>query len=125
VALNMRTGLAAVDPELVLLMRSVGASRSQVLFRAQLPTSIPYLFAGLRIAVTFSVIGAVVAEFSAANKGLGYVISYESTQLDTPKVFAALLVISLLGLVFYYLLSAVERAVGVVFPRQEARVTAP
>lgn len=125
VALNMRTGLAAVDPDLVLLMRSVGATRNQILLRAQLPTSLPYLFAGLRIAVTFSVIGAVVAEFSAANKGLGYLISYESTQLDTPKVFAALLLISLVGLVFYYAVSGLERLVCVFFPRQEARVTGP
>lgn len=123
VALNMRAGLAAVDPDLVLLMRSVGATRNQILFRAQLPTSIPYLFAGLRIAVTFSVIGAVVAEFSAASQGLGYLISYESTQLATDKVFAGLLVISLLGLVFYYLLSAIERIVWIYFPRTEARVT--
>ena len=125
VALNMRTGLAAVDPDLVLLMRSVGASRNQILLRAQLPTSLPYLFAGLRIAVTFSVIGAVVAEFSAANKGLGYLISYESTQLDTPKVFAALLLISLVGLVFYYVISALECVVFRFFPRQEARFTGP
>lgn len=118
ITLNMRTGLAAVDPNLVLLMRSVGASRRQILLRAQLPTSLPYLFAGLRIAVTFSVIGAVVAEFAAASEGLGYLISYESTQLDTPKVFAALLVISLVGLVFYYAVSGLERLVDRRFPRQ-------
>lgn len=119
ITLNMRAGLAAVDPDLVLLMRSVGATRNQILLRAQLPTSLPYLFAGLRIGVTFSVIGAVVAEFAGANEGLGYLITYESTQLNTPRVFAALLVISVVGLVFYYAISLLEWIAGKFVPTLE------
>jgi NitT/TauT family transport system permease protein len=65
--------------------------------------------AGLKVAITFSVIGAIVGEFAGASAGLGYVIQFASTQLDTPLVFAALVVVSVLGLVFYYLVELAER----------------
>lgn len=108
VTVNMRAGLQAVDQDLLLLMQSVGASRGQILRRVQIPSSLPYLFAGLRIAITFSVIGAVVAEFAGAQEGLGYIIQYGSSQLDTPLVFAGLTLISALGLVLYYAISGIE-----------------
>lgn len=119
ITLNMRAGLESVDPNLLLLMRSVGATRSQVLMQVQIPASLPYLFAGLRIAVTFSVIGAVVAEFAGANKGLGYLIQYESTQLDTPLLFAGLVAISGAGFAFYLGLSVIERIARHWYPNAE------
>lgn len=120
ITVNMRAGLQAVDDDLLLLMRSVGASRGQILRRIQLPTSLPYVFAGLRIAITFSVIGAVVAEFAGAQEGLGYIIQFGSTQLDTPLVFAGLTLISILGLALYYAMSVVEWLVGLRFPLPRA-----
>ncbi len=123
ITLNMRTGLTSVSPDLLLLMGSVGASRWQVLSRVQVPTSLPYLFAGLRIAVTFSVIGAVVAEFAGANEGLGFLIQYASTQLDTPLLFGGLVVISAVGFAFYYGLSLVEHIVNHWYPILEVRPT--
>ncbi len=121
ITLNMRTGLNSVSPDLRLLMRSVGASKSQVVTRVQIPTSLPYLFAGLRIAITLSVIGAVVAEFAGANQGLGFLIQYASTQLDTPLLFGGLVVISVIGFVFYYGLAVVERIVNHWYPFLEVR----
>lgn len=121
ITLNMRVGLSSVSPDLLLLMRSVGASKFQVLTRIRIPTSLPYLFAGLRIAVTFSVIGAVVAEFAGANQGLGFLIQYASTQLDTPLLFGGLVVISVVGFVFYYGLAVVERIVNHWYPFLEVR----
>lgn len=117
VALNMRTGLRAVDDDLVQLLRSVGASRWQILTKVQLPNSLPYLFAGLKIAITFCVIGAIVAEFAGSSQGLGYLIQFASTQLDTPLVFAALFVISVLGLILYYVVSLLEWLIGRRFPQ--------
>lgn len=108
ITLNMIVGLKSVDSDLLLVMRSVGASRNQLLTRIQLPTSLPYLFAGLRIGITLAVIGAVVAEFAGAQDGLGYMIQFASTQLDTPLMFAALTLISVLGLVLYYGVSLAE-----------------
>lgn len=120
VTLNMRAGMQSVDPDLLNLARSVGASRWQILTRLQLPSSLPYFFAGLRIAITFCVIGAVVAEFAGATEGLGYLIQFASTQLDTPLVFAGLVLISALGLLLYYAVSLLEWVVGRRFPQPQA-----
>ncbi len=109
VALDMLVGLRAADPGLVGLLRSVGAGHGEILWRIQIPTALPALFSGLKIAVTLSVIGAVVGEFAGASAGLGYVIQFASTQLETPLVFAALIEISVLGLLFYYGIELAER----------------
>jgi NitT/TauT family transport system permease protein len=109
VAIDMLAGLQSVEPSFVALMRSVGASKTEILRRVRIPHSLPHLMAGLKVAITFSVIGAIVGEFAGASAGLGYVIQFASTQLDTPLVFAALVVVSVLGLVFYYLVELAER----------------
>ena len=110
VAIDMLAGLQSVEPSFVALMQSVGASRSEILRRVRVPHSLPHLMAGLKVAITFSVIGAIVGEFAGgASAGLGYVIQFASTQLETPMVFAALVVVSVLGLFFYYLVEFAER----------------
>ena len=119
ITVTMRTGLDAVNPDLVLLLRSVGASRNEILFRVQVPTSIPYVFAGLHVAITLSVIGAIVAEFAGASSGLGYLIQFASTQLETPLVFASIAVISVIGIALYYGISLLEIVLSRRFPRQE------
>jgi NitT/TauT family transport system permease protein len=108
VAINMLVGLQSVDPNLVALMRSVGASRNEILTRIQIPNSLPYLMAGLKVAVTLAVIGAIVGEFAGAQAGLGYLIQFASTQMETSLVFAALVEVSVLGLVFYYVIEFIE-----------------
>src|ERR1700704_569743 len=109
VAIDMLAGLQSVEPSFVALMQSVGASRSEILLRVRIPHSLPHLMAGLKVAIPFSVIGAIVGEFAGASAGLGYVIQFASTQLDTPLVFAALIVVSVLGLAFYYVVEFAER----------------
>jgi NitT/TauT family transport system permease protein len=109
VAIDMMAGLQSVEPAFVALMRSVGASRGEILRRVQIPASLPHLMAGLKVAITFSVIGAIVGEFAGASAGLGYVIQLASTQLETAFVFAALVVVSVLGLAFYYVVEWAER----------------
>ena len=109
VAIDMLAGLQSVEPSFVALMQSVGAGRTEILRRVRIPHSLPHLMAGLKVAITFSVIGAIVGEFAGASAGLGYVIQFASTQLDTPLVFAALVVVSVLGLLFYYLVELAER----------------
>jgi NitT/TauT family transport system permease protein len=109
VAIDMLAGLQSVEPSFVALMQSVGASRGKILMRVRIPHSLPHLMAGLKVAITFSVIGAIVGEFAGANQGLGYVIEFASTQLDTPLIFAALVVVSVLGLAFYYIVEFAER----------------
>lgn len=109
VAISMMAGLQSVEPAFVALMHSVGSSRGEILRRVQIPYSLPHLMAGLKIAITFSVIGAIVGEFAGASAGLGYMIQLASTQLETGLVFAALLVVSLIGLAFYYVVEIAER----------------
>lgn len=109
VTIDMLAGLQSVEPSFVALMRSVGASPGKILLRVRIPHSLPHLMAGLKVAITFSVIGAIVGEFAGANQGLGYVIQFASTQLDTPLIFAALVVVSVLGLAFYYVVELAER----------------
>ncbi|TFF27163.1 ABC transporter permease [Jiella endophytica] len=111
VTLSMLAGMQSVDRSLLSLMNSVGASQSQILFRIRVPHSLPQLMAGTKIAATLSVIGAIVGEFAGAQDGLGYVIQFASTQLDTAQVFAALLLVSVLGIVFYYAAEILERVV--------------
>ena len=119
VAIDMLAGLQSVEPSFVSLMKSVGASKTKILLRVRIPHSLPHLFAGLKVAITFSVIGAIVGEFSGANAGLGYVIQFASTQLDTPLIFSALLVVSVLGLVFYYIVEFAERLLVPWSPKYE------
>lgn len=111
VTLSMLAGMESVDPSLIALMNSVGASRSEILFKIRVPHSLPSLMAGTKIAATLSVIGAIVGEFSGASNGLGYAIQFASTQLNTPLVFAALLLVSILGIAFYYAAEFLERMV--------------
>lgn len=108
VALNMLVGLQSADPNLVTLMRTVGASRTEILLRVQIPNSLPSLMSGIKIAITLSVIGAIVGEFAGASAGLGYLIQFASTQMETALVFAALIEISLLGMLFYYAIEFIE-----------------
>jgi NitT/TauT family transport system permease protein len=116
ITINMVLGLKRTDDDLILLMRSVGSSRTEILTKVQLPNSLPYLFAGTRIAITFAVIGAVVAEFAGSQGGLGHMIQFASTQLDTAQMFAALIAVSILGLAFYYAVGVVELIARKQFP---------
>lgn len=111
VTLDMLAGLQSVERGFVALMRSVGASETQILFRVRVPYALPHLMAGLKVAITFSVIGAIVGEFAGASAGLGYMIQFASTQLDTALVFAALTVVSALGAVCYYAVELLEQIV--------------
>jgi NitT/TauT family transport system permease protein len=120
VALNMLAGLQSADTNLLALFHSVGATKNEILRRVQIPHALPQLMAGLKIAITLSVIGAIVGEFAGASAGLGYVIEFASTQLDTSLVFAALVEVSVLGLVFYYAVELIERRYIFWVPRNGA-----
>jgi NitT/TauT family transport system permease protein len=102
---NTTLGLRSVDPALLNLFRICRATRSQILFRLRIPSSLPYFFGGLRIASGLSLIGAVVAEFVAGTGGQGAGLAYQillaGIQLNIPRLFAALTLITLSGVVFF------------------------
>ena len=111
VLINTAVGLVQIEPELLDLTRVIKARRSWVFLRVRLPNSLPYFFAGLRVASTLAVIGAVIAEFVGSDVGLGYLIVVANNQLDTPLALASIVLISALGLMLYGLLVALERLV--------------
>jgi NitT/TauT family transport system permease protein len=102
VFLNMVHGLATVNQEQIALLRSLSASRAQIFWHVKLPNALPYLLAGANVSVIFAMLATIVAEFLGANKGMGYLIVQESSQLDTAGVFATIFLLSLAGLVFHY-----------------------
>lgn len=109
VLVNSITGLLAGDRDRLDLMRSLRASEWQVLRYVRLPNALPYIFAGLRIAIVFSVIGAIVGEFVGAEAGLGYLIRASQTNLDAATTFAVIVVLSLMGLVLHSVVKYAER----------------
>jgi NitT/TauT family transport system permease protein len=106
---NTMTGLAQVPPDRIELFRMLGASRLQMLLRLKLPSGLPSVLAGLRIAVVLALVGAVVGEFIGASRGLGALIIAAQGSMDTPLMFAVLVLISVLGLLLYQAAVLVER----------------
>ncbi len=106
---NTLTGLRQVDTQRLQLFRMLGASRLQTLLRLKLPTGLPAILAGLRVAVVLALVGAVVAEFMGASQGLGAVVIAAQGMMDTTLMFAALLLIAALGLLLYQACLLLER----------------
>ena len=106
---NTVTALQQVDPQRLELFRMLGASRRQTLLRLKLPTGLPGILAGLRVAVVLALVGAVVGEFIGASKGLGALIIAAQGMMDTPLMFAVLVVIAALGLALYQATLSLER----------------
>jgi NitT/TauT family transport system permease protein len=109
VFLNTFTGVRSVSRELVAILKLMGASERHVLFKVVLPSAIAWVFAGLRISVPYALIGAIVGELIAANRGLGFVLANATGQFDTAGVFAALIVIMLMAFVLNTLVRVAER----------------
>jgi NitT/TauT family transport system permease protein len=109
IVINTATGLAAVDPRMRDLMRSLQASRWDILRKAQFPGALPYLFSGLKVASTLAVIGANVAEFVSSRAGLGFLIINAQATFNISLAFAAAIFLVLLGVAFYALVVLIER----------------
>ena len=109
VVINTIVGLRSVDAEVLEMMRVFRASRWQTFWQVKLKFALPYLFASLEVAMVLSVIGAIVAEFVGATGGLGYLILQQMHTLETARVFAVLVVLSLLGIVLSWLIRVAAR----------------
>lgn len=106
---NTLTGLRQVDGQRLQLFRMLGATRLQTLLRLKLPTGLPAILAGLRVAVVLALVGAVVAEFMGASQGLGAVVIAAQGMMDTTLMFAALVLIAVMGLLLYQACLVLER----------------
>ena len=109
IAVNTVDGLKSVDPDMVSMMRTLGASRWQVFTKLQVPASLPFMFSGIKIGISVSVIAAVIGEWVGASAGLGYLISYSQPLFLTSRVFAAIVVLSAMGMSLFALASLAER----------------
>src|SRR5690606_41733688 len=94
----MADGLASTDPDLIALLRSMGATRGQIWRMARLPAAMPAFFSGLRGAVTYSVVGATIGEWVGGSTGLGLYLLRSKNALQTDQVFAAMLITTLLSI---------------------------
>lgn len=109
IAVNTIDGLKAIDFNMVNMMHTLGASRRQIFTKLQIPTSLPYMFSGIKVGISISVIGAVIGEWVGASAGLGYLITYSQPLFLTSRVFAAIIVLSAMGIGLFVLATLIER----------------
>ena len=109
ITVNTLDGLRSVDPEAIKMMRTLDASRWQILRRVEAPSALPFAFSGAKIAVAVAVIGAVFGEWSGASQGLGYLLLLDNNLLETSRMFASVLILSLMAIALFALLSLAER----------------
>lgn len=102
-------GFKSADRDVMDFARTTGAGSLAMFFKIRLPQALPHIFTGLKVGAALAATAAVVAEFVASDRGLGYLLLQYNGQLDTPMVFATIVVLSLIGLVVYYAVEVVER----------------
>jgi NitT/TauT family transport system permease protein len=102
-------GLRSVDPDAIDLSRSLRASPMQILFTIRFPNALPAMFAGMKVAISLALVGAIAGEFVASQVGLGYVILVAQGMFQTTRVFAAILLLGVLGTVLFYAVDMAER----------------
>lgn len=111
------SGLSAVPAPLIDLIRSLSASPLQTFLKIRFPTAMPHIFVGLKIAITFAVVGAVIGEFVGSENGLGYLILISTSQSHTPLAFGALVLLTVMSIVLYYAVALAERLIVPWAPR--------
>jgi ABC-type nitrate/sulfonate/bicarbonate transport system permease component len=109
---NTTRGLKATDPRILDFMHSINATRRGVFVKAQLPSALPFIFAGFKIAASLSLVGAVVGEFYGSDRGLGFLVITSATQLRTDLLFVSITVLAVLGVTLFSLFGWLERAVS-------------
>jgi NitT/TauT family transport system permease protein len=108
ILLTTARGLREVEPDLLDLVRSLHGSRWQLFTKIQLPGALPYVFAGMKVAAILAVAGAIVGEFLGSDRGLGYLMLQVQVMLDTPAMFMAVILITLIGMLLYGIVLALE-----------------
>ncbi len=102
-------GLRATDPDLIRLMRSFGTTRRRIFYMVEVPGALPFLFGGVRLAVTYSVIGAVVGEWVGSSEGLGFLMIQDKSQFEIARLFAEIAVLSAMGVALFLLVALLQR----------------
>jgi NitT/TauT family transport system permease protein len=108
IVVNVAAGIASTESELSDVLRSLGATRTDILIKVGLPRSLPYFFASLKVAITLAFVGAIMSETVASNEGVGYLMLAASSSFQIPLVFASLILVAVLGVVMYALAAWIE-----------------
>lgn len=111
IVVNVATGLATTEPELEDVMRTLRATKLDILINVGLPRAMPYFFASLKVAVTLAFVGTVISETVASNRGIGNLMMIASSRFDVPLVFAGLLILAVMGVLLYAAFSLIESRV--------------
>ena len=111
IAVNTIDGLKSIDKDIVKMMKTLGANKSQIFIKIQIPNSLPYIFTGLRIGMAASVIGAVISEWVGSSEGLGYLMIRSKPQFLTERVFAAIFLLSIIGFLLFLFLNYCEKKI--------------
>lgn len=109
IVINATLGLRAVDPDMIDLARSARAAGHDIMLKIRLPNALPSMFAGAKVGISFALIGAIVGEFVAGERGLGYVILTSQATFNSPRAFAAILLLGVIGTVMFFLVELCER----------------
>ena len=109
IVINASTGMLSVDDDLLDLVNYLGAKKYQVFLKIRIPASLPYIFSGIKICATSCVVGSIVGEFVAAKSGLGYLMRDAQAVIDMPTMFACLLLLAVIGMLFFGFVSILEK----------------
>ena len=109
IVVNVATGLATIEPEMRDVLRSLGATRTEILTKVGIPRAMPYLFASLKVAITLAFIGSVISETVGGNSGIGFLMLSAGARNDAPTTFAGLFAIAIMGVVMYAICALVEK----------------
>lgn len=109
IVVNVATGLATIEPEMRDVMRSLGATRYEILTKVGIPRAMPYLFASLKVAITLAFIGSVISETVGGNRGIGFLMLSASARNDAPTTFAGLFAIAIMGVLMYAISALIEQ----------------
>ncbi len=109
IVVNVATGLATIEPEMRDVLRSLGATRTEILTKVGIPRAMPYLFASLKVAITLAFIGSVISETVGGNRGIGFLMLSAGARNDTAITFAGLFAIAIMGVLMYAICALVEK----------------
>ncbi len=118
IVVSTTSGMQSVPPALLDLVRSLSASQVQMFLKIRFPSALPYIFVGLKVAITLAVIGAVIGEFVGSNAGLGYLILISTQQFDTALAFTAIILLTFMSIILFYIVEFLERVFVSWAPRQ-------
>jgi NitT/TauT family transport system permease protein len=108
IVVNVATGLATIEPETEDVMKALGASRFDIMWKVGIPRSLPYFFGALKVSITLAYVGSVIGEQNASNLGIGNLITRASADFNVPLIFAALIVLAILGVALVAIVDVIE-----------------